>query len=203
MDRFWSFRRKLKIIFIILASFIFSQESINYTISDSLPENMPLSKKILWGKNGVIRKLNLAPDSRVQEIKLRSDMLQLHQKLGLLNVGLMGFQMYLGNKMYSENNRDYGTAHRILGYSTFSIYMTTAGLQLFAPPAFRYSKGYSSIKVHKYLSYIHFTGMILIPCTGYLTAKHPNDPRPYEFHRNITAITFGSYTLAFLMTLLP
>ena len=68
----------------------------------------------------------------------------------------MGAQMYLGNKMYSEGNRDYSQAHHYLGYTTFSIYMTTAGLQLFAPPAFRYSKGYSSIKVHKYLSYIHF-----------------------------------------------
>ena len=71
---------------------------------------MPLSKKILWGENGVIRKMNLAPNSHLEELKLRSEMLQLHQKLGLLNVGLMGCQMYLGNKMYDEGNRDYGTA---------------------------------------------------------------------------------------------
>ena len=193
----------MKIIIIILASFIFSQESVNYTIVDSLPVNMPLSKKILWGERGVIRKLNLAPDSRAGEIKLRSKMLQLHQKLGLLNVGLMGAQMYLGNKMYSEGNRDYSQAHHYLGYTTFSIYMTTAGLQLFAPPAFRYSKGYSSTKIHRYLSYIHFTGMILTPISGYYTAHYPNDPRPYRLHRNIVGITFSSYTLAFLMTLLP
>ena len=49
---------------------------------------MPLSKKILWGENGVIRKLNLAPSSRPEELKLRSKMLQLHQKLGLLNLGV-------------------------------------------------------------------------------------------------------------------
>ena len=186
-----------------MASLIFSKEFTNHTIADSLPANMPLSKKILWGENGLIRKLNLAPDSRVQEIKLRSKMLQLHQKLGLLNVGLMGLQMYIGSDMYEKDNRENANIHRYLGYSVFSIYMTTAGLQLFSPPAFRYSKGYSSIKIHRYLSYVHFAGMILIPISGYYTANYPNDPRPYRLHRNITAITFSSYTLAFLMTLLP
>jgi len=164
---------------------------------------MPFSKKILWGENGIIRKLNLAPASRVEELKLRSNMLQLHQKLGLLNVGLMGIQMYLGSDMYNKGNRDNSTSHHYLGYSTFSIYMTTAGLQFFSPPRFRYSKGYSPIKIHRYLSYIHFAGMILTPITGYYTAHRPNDPRPYKLHRSIASITFSSYTLAFLMTLLP
>ena len=192
-----------KIIFFIVLSLIFSQGEMNYSIRDSLPSNMPLSKKILWGENGIIRKLNLAPDSRVEELKLRSNMLQLHQKLGLLNVGLMGIQMYLGSEMYDESNRSNATAHRYLGYSSFSIYMTTAGLQLFSPPAFRYSKGYSSIKIHRYLSYVHFAGMMLIPVSGYYTANHPNDSKPMNLHRSITTITFSAYTLAFLMTLLP
>ena len=164
---------------------------------------MPIAKKILWGENGVMRKLNLAPNSRSEELKLRSKMLQLHQKLGLVNLGLMGAQMYLGSEMYNKGNRDNASTHRYLGYSTFSIYMTTAGLQLVAPPAFRYSKGYSSIKIHKYLSYVHFAGMLLIQISGYYTSNYPNDPKPYKMHRNITAITFSSYTLAFLMTLLP
>ena len=203
MDTFWSTREQLKLVLLFMLSFIFSEQSMNYSIADSLPSNMPLSKKILWGKDGIIRKLNIAPSSRVKELELRSQMLQTHQKLGLLNMGLMGVQMYLGSDMYNKGNRDNATSHRYLGYSTFSIYMTTAGLQLFAPPAFRYSKGYSSIKVHRYLSYIHFIGMVLVPISGYYTAEYPNDPKPYEMHRNITAITFSSYTLAFLMTLLP
>ena len=95
----------MKVALIIILSIVFSKDSMNFTIADSLPANMPLSKKILWGKNGIIRKLNLAPDSRVQEIKLRSKMLQLHQKLGLLNVGLMGLQMYIGSDMYEKDNK--------------------------------------------------------------------------------------------------
>ena len=174
-------------------------------MSDSLPSNMPLSKKLLWGKKGIVRQLNLAPNSRIEELKLRSKMLQLHQKLGLLNVGLMGVQMYLGSDMYNKKNRSHAVNHRYLGYSTFSIYMTTASLQLFAPPAFRYSKGYSSIKVHRYLSYIHFAGMVLTPISGYYVANKPNlaSMRPDDIHKSIAVITFTSYTLAFLMTLLP
>jgi len=195
---------RLKIIlFIVLTSIVFTNDLDNYTISDSLPSNMPFAKNILWGQKGVIRKMNLAPKSRVKELQLRSEMLQLHQKLGLLNLGLMGTQMYLGKKMYNEEHRDYGNVHRYLGYTSFSIYMTTAGLQFFAPPAFRYTKGYSSMKVHKYLSYIHFIGMVLTPISGYYTAQFPNDDKPYKMHRNIVGLTFSSYTLAFLITLLP
>ena len=196
----------MKIVILIVLSLTFCEESFNYSMNDSLPANMPFSKKILWGENGIIRKLNLAPSSRPEELRLRSKMLQLHQKLGLLNVGLMGAQMYLGSDMYNGNrNKTNTTSHRYLGYTTFSIYMTTAGLQLFAPPAFKYSKGYSSIKVHRYLSYIHFTGMLLIPISGYYVATKPNlaSMRPDDIHKSIAAITFSSYTLAFLMTLLP
>ena len=203
MASIWSRRIVLKLLYIFIISFSFAKGLNSYTLQDSLPVNMPLSKKILWGEKGIVRKLNLAPQSRSEELQLRSKMLQLHQKLGLLNLGLMGYQMYLGSEMYEKNNRDNSKAHKYLGYSTFSIYMTTAGLQFFSPPAFRYSEGYSSIKLHKYLSYIHFTGMILIPITGYYTANYPNDPKPYKLHRNITSLTFGTYTLAFLTTLLP
>ena len=196
----------MKIVILIVLSLTFCEESFNYSMNDSLPANMPFSKKILWGENGIIRKLNLAPSSRPEELRLRSKMLQLHQKLGLLNVGLMGAQMYLGSDMYNGNrSKTNTTSHRYLGYTTFSIYMTTAGLQLFAPPAFKYSKGYSSIKVHRYLSYIHFAGMLLTPISGYYVANKPNSAsmRPDDIHKNIAAITFTSYTLAFLMTLLP
>ena len=189
-------------------AFSFNQEKIitksfNYSVIDSLPDNMPLSKQIFWGKKGIFRELRIAPKSRIKELNLRYEMLQLHQKLGLINLGLMGVQMYLGSDMYNKGNRNYSSSHRYLGYTTFSIYMTTAGLQFFSPPAFRYSKGYSSIKIHKYLSYIHFIGMWLIPISGYYTAQYPNDPKPYSIHRNVSSITFSTYTLAFLITLLP
>ena len=53
-------------------------------LSDTLPKNIPFSKKLVWGKNGLARKLGLAPKDRIGELKLRHKMLQTHQKLGLL-----------------------------------------------------------------------------------------------------------------------
>ena len=84
---------------------------------------MPFSKQIIWGENGLARKLNLAPENRVGELKLRHKMLQTHQKLGLLTLGMMGYQVYLGNNMDNPNCK---SLHRILGYSIFGVYMTTA-----------------------------------------------------------------------------
>ena len=48
-----------------------------------LPENMPLHTKILWGETGIIRKINLAPETRQKDLLLRVKMLQLHQKLAM------------------------------------------------------------------------------------------------------------------------
>ena len=39
-------------------------------------EFMPFHTKILWGEKGLIRKMNLAPETRRDELKLRSKMLQ-------------------------------------------------------------------------------------------------------------------------------
>ena len=103
---------------------------------------MPLSKKILWGESGLIRNLDCAPKTRMEDMKLRHKMLKTHQKLGLLTLGMMTYQSYLGMQMVDEGKyEEYSNRHRMLGYSTFVTYMTTASLSIGAPPAFRYSKG--------------------------------------------------------------
>ena len=167
---------------------------------------MPFSKKVLWGENGLARKLKLAPENRVDELKLRHKMLQTHQKLGLLTLGMMGYQVYLGNNMNSQKDK---ALHRKLGYSTFGVYMTAAGFSVFSPPALRYNKGVSSIKLHRYLSYIHFAGMLCMPYLGYLSAGNM-DTHTAEYHTKalkaheiVGSITFASLSLSFLTTLLP
>jgi hypothetical protein len=167
---------------------------------------MPFSKRIVWGENGLARKLNLAPENRVGELKLRHKMLQTHQKLGLLTLGIMGYQVYLGSNMNSQSDM---TLHRKLGYSTFGVYMTAAGLSVLSPPALKYNKGVSSIKLHRYLSYIHFAGMLCMPYLGYLSAGNM-DTHTAEYHTKalkaheiVGRITFTSLSLSFLTTLLP
>jgi len=179
---------------------------------DSTNTNSPLSKKILWGDNGLIRKLDCAPKTKMEEMKLRHNMLKTHQKFGLLTLGMMAYQSYLGIKLYEEESVD-ASQHKILGYSTFATYMTTASLSIGAPPSFRYSKGVSSIKIHRYLSYIHFAGMLSMPYLGYITAgnldykkgdiEYNYSDKAREIHRAIGNITFATFSLAFLTTLLP
>ena len=189
-----------------MISFTYTQIKSSYTLSDTLPENMPFSKKMIWGESGLARILNLAPENRIGELKLRHKMLQTHQKLGLITLGMMGYQVYLGNNIDRNHNK---SLHRKLGYSTFGVYMTGAGFSVLSPPALKYSKGISSIKLHRYLSYIHFAGMLCMPYLGYLSAGNM-DTDTVEYHTKakkvhgfVGNITFASLSLSFLTTLLP
>ena len=176
---------------------------------DSLPKNMPIIKKPFWSENGVFRKYNIAPDNRLDELKLRKDMMQWHQKLALINLGLIGYQYYIGSKLDEGNlsnskYNEYKSIHKNLGYSTFTIYMSSAGLSIFSPPALKYDKGLSSMKLHRYLAIIHFAGMSIQPWLGYQTSKGGEDYSEYiDIHRQTGEIVLGAYLVSFLLTLLP
>ena len=62
-------------------------------------EFMPLHTRILWGEKGLIRKMNLAPETRRAELKLRTKMLQNHQKLAMVSLGLLAYQYSLGQQV--------------------------------------------------------------------------------------------------------
>ena len=91
---------------LILTALILTNSSdfILFSQSDTLryvqPKNMPLSKKILWGENGIIRKMNLAPNSRSDELKLRHKMLKTHQKLGFATIAILSYQIYLPDRKF-------------------------------------------------------------------------------------------------------
>ena len=78
--------------------------SVSYSQSlQSLPKNMPIHTKILWGENGILRKVKLAPETRQKELQLRVKMLQLHQKIALGSLGAFFYQSYLGKQMVDGN----------------------------------------------------------------------------------------------------
>ena len=66
-----------RLIKIIVLPFLFI---LNLNAQDQLSiqneEFMPLHTRILWGEKGLIRKMNLAPETRRAELKLRTKMLQ-------------------------------------------------------------------------------------------------------------------------------
>ena len=72
-----------------------------------------------------------------------------------------------------------------------ACYFTTAGLSLFSPPPLisRQTKGINSIKAHKALAYVHFTGMVL---TNVL-APNRRDPTLRAVHRASAYTAFGAF----------
>jgi len=165
-------------------------------------EFMPLHTKLFWGEKGLIRKLNLAPKSRKDELKLRVKMLQAHQRLALASLGLVAYQSNLGNKLISG---DYSQLEKHKNFSriSWSVYMTSATLSYLAPPSLKYEKKVSSMKLHRWLSYVHFSGMMAIPFLGINIASSSNYDKAVKLHQNAAYITMFSLALSGLLTILP
>ena len=198
---------------IVYMSLLFSTELLfkESTIADSLPKNMPIIKKVFWGEKGMLRGSFFDPKSRIKELKIRRNMLQMHQRLSLLTLGLMVHQYDIGKRML-DSPYEYGELkdkHMKLGYTVFGTYMAAASLSIFAPPGMKYSKKkFTSNKLHRYLAVIHFTGMAMQPWLGYKTSvaglegRVEDRERLLDLHDTVGGITLSAYVLAFLTTLL-
>ena len=204
----------------VLFFFIISHLTLLYSQNDSLvvdrenslyilPDNMPLQTKILWSQNGVLRKTKLFNVDRPKELVLRKKMLQLHQKLALGTLGLLFVQGYLGSQLEDagSNYSKISDNHALLGNIAIGSYFASAMLSYTAPPAIRYNKNIDSIRIHRWLSIIHFSGMIALPYLG----KRVSNPGKYnvayddalKLHRNTAIMTISSMTLSALITFLP
>jgi len=175
----------------------------------TLPDNMPLQTKLLWAENGLLRKTNLFQVDRPRELELRTKMLQLHQKLALGTLGLMFAQGYLGFQLQdaTTNYMELSDRHAALGKVAFGSYLTSAMLSYAAPPAFRYNRKIDSIRIHRWLSIIHFTGMLALPYLGEKVSG-PHDSiksrdRALYIHRGIAVTTISTMALSALITFLP
>ena len=157
-----------------------------------LPERMVFTQSILWGKNGIYRKTGISKlnkEQRVKELKLRKIMLKSHQIIGYLTLAGMITQGILGGKLYNNWERDLYNTHKTVGNIVTASYFTGAGLSLFAPPPLinRKVEGFNSIKAHKILATIHFSGMM---ATNYFSKKNT------DFHKYSAYTTFASYFAA-------
>ena len=167
-------------------------------------EFMPLHTRILWGEKGLIRKMNLAPETRRAELKLRTKMLQNHQKLAMVSLGLLAYQYSLGQQVIDSGFAPkYTSAHTKYSTVTWGFYMTSASLSYFAPPALVYEKRVSSMKIHRWLSYIHFAGMIALPVLGKNISKSGYELSATNLHQDVATVTFVSMILSGLLTILP
>jgi len=140
-----------------------------------LPEGMGLIRRSLWGEHGAMRKFNffeLTTDKRERELIVRRRMLQSHQALGFVALGGMVSSCISGQLLINSRNGDNSlklkTWHDASVTTTMVAYGATALMQLLAPPPviIRKNKGWSNMKAHRTLAYLHFSGMVLTPLAG-------------------------------------
>ena len=88
-------------------------------------------------------------------------MLKTHQILGYFTLGAMVAQGFIGGELYNATGERYNSlykTHKNMSKVVNAGYFTGAALSLFSPPPLvnKKTKGFSSIKVHRFLSNIHF-----------------------------------------------
>ena len=167
------FRLFTGIILFISCSYgqsIVTQESYDSRFTPpeiGLPENMPYVKSLIWGEEGAFRKLNIGPESRIEELQLRRKMLQAHQWLGIITLAGLAYQYDVGKKLYDGDDSDYWDSHydkhKAMGYFTYMTYMSTSSLSIFSPPARKYDNNINSIRFHRRMAALHFTAMVAQP----------------------------------------
>jgi hypothetical protein len=164
-----------------------------------LPQKIIVTQRILWGQNGLMRNFKtfeLTPEERERELRIRRAMLVTHQVLGFVTLGTMVAQGIVGSQLYNgkQSVRD---LHEGLAVAVNFGYFTTAGLALFAPPKMLDErKGYSSIKVHKYLAIVHMTSMI---ATNILAGELESHPNLKPYHRAAAFTAFGAFATAMVV----
>tara|TARA_Y100001970_G_scaffold291635_1_gene429545 strand:+ start:1320 stop:1967 length:648 start_codon:yes stop_codon:yes gene_type:complete len=164
-----------------------------------LPDNMPYTKSLIWGEEGLFRKWDIGPDTRIEELKLRRKMLQTHQWLGVITLTGLAYQYSVGKKLYDDNGSTYWDKHydnhKAMGYFTYTTYMTGASLAIFAPPARKYDSEFSSIKLHRTLAILHFSAMVAQP---FLAKNAVKNGKQYDdlMDAHLKAGTVAFFTLS-------
>lgn len=178
-----------------------------------LPEGMGLIRRSMWGEKGVMRKFNyfeLTSEKRERELIVRRRMLQTHQVLGFVALGGMIGSCITGQIMISTKQGDTQETvkpiHKAAITTTMIAYGTTALLQLLAPPPviIRKNQGWSNIKAHRTLAYLHFSGMVLTPLAGRmmygdLSLQNDNSGKLRNFHQVSGYITTALFAGAVIV----
>jgi hypothetical protein len=130
-----------------------------------LPAVMSPGEKLMWGKNGFMRKIGAFPlteESREREMSLRRTMLTVHEVGGFITLASMLTTVVYGQLTLNGNLR-LGETHQAWATATIISYFTTAALSLLSPPPMVRRNEWNTVSIHKGLAFVHFTGMILTP----------------------------------------
>lgn len=174
---------------------------------DSLRTGMPFYTRALWGERGLVRVLNLAPKTRAGELRLRHHMLKWHQRMGLVTFAALMAQYTTGTRLYKNPGKyydKYAELHESLGMVTYGLYISTASLSLLAPPARKYDRNWTSIRIHRYLAIVHFSSMIIQPWLAVYALEHPEKYDQFMgYHKQVGTVAAVSFSLALFSTFFP
>ena len=165
-----------------------------------LPQRLGPIESVLWSEHGLARKtfgLDLNPQERDKELRVRHAMLQVHQVGGFVTMAGLIATVTLGQMAY--NGYEVGGVHGAVAIATVASYFTTAGLSLLAPPPAIRRDEWSTVSTHKLLGAVHFTGMMITPILGSFVEDH-RAIRPY--HLGAAYATTAAYAGALLVVTL-
>ncbi len=161
-----------------------------------LPQRMIITQRMLWGEKGLLRTTGIVPlgiDQRKREMQARRFMLKTHQALGFVTLGGMVAQGIVGSQLYKGNYK-LDDAHEALAAGLNVSYSLTAAMSLFTPPPLiQRDRKVSSLKLHKWLSIVHMSGML---ATNILATRIEDNPSLKPVHRAAAFTTFASFAAA-------
>ena len=163
-----------------------------------LPDRMLFTQRMLWGENGLYRKMGIAPkvlsaETRAHELKIRRTMFRIHQGVGLATAAAMLAQGFVGNNLYKNGGRNTKDVHESLAVGINIGYITTGLMSFAAPPPMINRKKFDNIKLHKILSMVHLSGMI---ATNVLADQAGDNIQMKKWHRAAGMTTFAAYAAA-------
>lgn len=170
----------------------------------SLPTHLGPAETIFWGREGLFRKGGRVPvtsEGRQEELKLRRGLLTAHWVGGVVTTGLLISAVGVGEGMYEDprTTREMLPVHRGLVLASVSTYSVTALLAAFSPPPLLRRPGFSTMTLHRILSVIHFTGMILNPILGILQGQSKNPADLRSLHQVVGITTASALGLSMVV----
>ena len=167
-----------------------------------LPHKMLFTQRVFWGPKGLLRTMSIAPltpEGRIKELKIRRAMLVTHQVTGFLTLAGFVAQGLLGAKLYKAQGQEYVDTKKWHERTATMInisYGTTLALALTTPPPIiGPRRGFTTIKLHKYLAIVHLTGMI---ATNVLAHMIETNYELKPVHRAVAYTTFGAFAASII-----
>jgi hypothetical protein len=155
-------------------------------------------------------------DPKLQaELKKRTEMLKIHQRLGLITLAPMAATLITGpmakakgrnGQTISEPSNANLDFHAVLGGTTAALYFTTAYFAVFAPKVTHGPK-HGAIRFHEALAFVHGPGMVLTPILGAMAFKQEQDGEKVHgiasLHGPVAIATVGAYGAAIVAVSWP